>query len=305
MAFEFSYDALKSAADALGWQVEMVSALSKKEVQKNPFFMHGGKELQKLLFERHKFWRHLALNGIDPDELIRRDPSLRDILGKTPYPAKGYGKFIAQYQRRERASAIHREAALSACSYTGFQILGENYAECGYGSVESFVDAMQDTDNWLAAMVALVKKKGIEDKLTPHRLDFAGFAEKWNGPDYWRQKYDIELSRLYQRELAASLPKPDTKLAALAASKTVQRAGATVAAGTVPGVGVLLESDNIQQMLETAKQAGAAVTEINSLAGNIAEQLAWLPWAVGGQSVLVVLLGATLAYRYLHDRGYV
>lgn len=58
-------------------------------------------------------------------------------------------------------------------------------------------------------------------------------------------------------------------------------------------------------MLATAKQAGEAVTQINNLASNIADQLSWLPWAVGGQSVLIMLLGGTLAYRYLHDRGYV
>lgn len=298
----FSYDALKNAADVLGWQPEMVSAVMKKEVTGNPFFTSGGQKRQKILFERHKFWRHLVNRGLDPHELIRRDPALRDILGQTPY-AK-YGKYIQQYQRRDKAATINREAALAACSYTGLQMLGENYAECGYASVEEFVQAMENPDNWLAAFVALVKSKGVADCLRPDRLDFATFSAAWNGPEYWKKKYDVELSRIYQRELAASLPKHESAVTALAASKTVQRAGAIVATGAVPGIGAVLESDNIQQMLATVKQAGAAVTEINNIASNISEQLSWLPWAVGGQTVLIVLLGGTLAYRYLHDRGY-
>ena len=311
MAAVFDYEQLRVAATALGWQVEMVSALSKKEVLANPFFKHGGKQQQKILYERHIFWRHLVKKGIDPAELLRRDPSVKDILGKTPYPANQYGKFIGQYQRRERAAGICRESALAACSYSGFQILGENWRECGYDDVTAFVDALESPDNWLPALVALVKAKGIEATLRPDRLDFAEFAEKWNGPDFWKRKYDVELSRIYQRELAATLPKPDSRLTALAQSQTVQRTIGTVAAGTVPGAGVLLQSDSVAELLDTAKtlvgegQAiSGQVAELQAQAVAVAGQLDWLPWAVGGQTALIVLLGVAICWRYLHDRGH-
>lgn len=311
MSSVFDYEQLQAAATALGWQVEMVSAVSKKEVIANPFFTSGGKQLQKILYERHIFWRLLVKQGIDPAELLRRDPTLRDILGKTPYPTKQYGKFITQYQRRERAAGICCESAFAACSYSGFQILGENWHECGYDSVDAFVTAMETPANWLTALVALVKSKGIEATLRPDKLDFAGFAEKWNGPDYWREKYDVELSRIYQRELAATLPKHDSKLAALAQSQTVQRTVGTVAAGTVPGAGILLQSDSVAQLLDTAKtiagkgqEISGQVAELQTQAAAVAGQLDWLPWAVSGQIALLVLLGIAIGYRYLHDRGY-
>jgi hypothetical protein len=263
------------------------------------------------LYERHVFWRLLVKKGINPAELLRRDPSLRDILGQTPYPSNQYGKFTTQYQRRERAAGICRESAFAACSYTGFQILGENWHECGYDSVDTFVTAMEAPENWLTALVALVKSKGIEATLRPDRLDFAEFSEKWNGPDYWRKKYDVDLSRIYQRELAASLPKHDSRLAALAQSQTVQRTVGTVAAGTVPGAGVLLQSDSVAQLLDTAKtiagkgqEISGQVAELQTQAAAVAGQLDWLPWAVGGQTALLVLLGVAVGWRYLHDRGY-
>jgi hypothetical protein len=311
MVTVFDYEQLRAAATVLGWQVEMVSAVSKKEVLANPFFVASGKKLQKILYERHVFWRNLVKKGVDPAELLRRDPSLRDILGKTPYPTSGYGKYIAQYQRRERAAGICHESAFAACSYSGFQILGENWRECGYDSVDAFVEAMDTPANWLTALVALVKSKGIEATLRPDRLDFAEFSEKWNGPDYWRVKYDVELSRIYQRELAASLPKHDSRLAALAQSQTVQRTVGTVAAGTVPGAGVLLQSDSVAQLLDTAKtiagkgqEISGQVAELQTQAAAVAGQLDWLPWAVGGQTALLVLLGVAVGWRYLHDRGY-
>jgi hypothetical protein len=40
MGMVFDYDQLRTAADALGWQVEMMSALSKKEVSTNPFWLN-------------------------------------------------------------------------------------------------------------------------------------------------------------------------------------------------------------------------------------------------------------------------
>lgn len=305
----FTHAQLSDAAAELGWQREMLSSLVKKEVLNSPFFKVSGKTYQKILFERHIFWRHLVKHGLDPHEMIRRDPTLRDVLGQTPY--KKYGKFFQQYQRRDRAAGICRASALSACSYTGFQILGENWKECGYDSVEAFVDAMDDTQNWLSAMVALVKSKKIEATLRPDRLDFAGFAEKWNGPDYWRRKYDVELSRIYQRELAGSLPRPESSLIAAVQSQTVQRTVATVTAGAAPGAGVLFQSESVTDLVDTAKElAGRGqeisgnLAELQAQAAAVAGQLDWLPWAVGGQSVLIVLLGAAVAYRYLHDRGY-
>lgn len=307
----FDHAQLSDAATQLGWQREMLSALVKKEVLNSPFFKTGGKRYNKILFERHIFWRHLVKSGIDPYELIRRDPTLRDILGQTPYPKKHYGKFITQYTRRDRAAGIHRDAALAACSYTAFQILGENFEECGYSTVTEFVDALESPENWLPAMVALVKAKRIESTLRPDRLDFDGFSVAWNGPDYWRHGYHIELSRLYQREMAASLPRQESSLKAAVQSKTVQRTVATVTAGAAPGAGIVLQSESVSDLVETAKalaDKGQAisgqVSELQAQAQAVASQLDWLPWAIGGQWVLIVLLGLAVGWRYLHDRGY-
>jgi hypothetical protein len=305
----FAYEQLRAAASELGWQVEMVAALVKKEVSDSPFFTSGGKKRQKILFERHVFWRHLVKNGIDPVELIRRDPTLRDILGSTPYTK--YGKYAKQYERRNRAEGICKSSALAACSYTGFQILGENYAECGYDTVAAFVTATDDAENWLPAMVSLVKSKGVSETLQPHRLDFAAFAEKWNGPDYWRSGYDKKLGRIYQRELAAVLPKPESKMAAVVQSGTIQRGAAIVAMGAAPAAALLPESGNIADIIETVKAITAQgqeikdqVGELQALAAQLQPIFDWIPLAASGWIILLLVVFGMLVARYLRDRGY-
>ena len=308
----FSFEAIQTAANNLGWQPEMVRALATKEVTNDPFFTSKGQKKQKILFERHKFWRHLIAAGIDPRALLRSDPSLADILSPSPY--KVYGKFAEQYERRDRAANIHKDSAWAATSYTCFQILGENFAGCGYRSVTAFVESMDEPDNWLSAMVALVKAKGVAELLQPQNLDkqnFALFSAAWNGPNYQKNNYDVELSRIYQRELAASLPRQESVAAALVQSKTVRRTAATVAAGTAPSAGIVLQSQSVTDLLNAAQdlttksqEIGGQISTLKSQAALLAGQLDWLPWAVGGQTVLVLLLAGLVIYRYLNDRGY-
>jgi hypothetical protein len=305
----FSYAQLQVAAQALGWQVEMIRALVAKEVTESPFFTFNKQSIPKILFERHKFWRHLIKQGIDPRELLRQDPSLSDILSDVPY--KRYGKFTEQYRRRERAMMIHRASALSACSYTAFQILGENFEACGYATVDEFVQAMEDPANWLEAFVALVKHKGVEHTLRPDCLDFAAFSEAWNGSQYYVKQYDVELARLYQRELAASLPKHESMISAVVQSGTVQRGAAIVATGATPVVGGVLGSDTVGQIVEAVKgltERTAEVTDqvksLQAQADTLAPYLEWLPWISGGWTALLLLCFVALVHRYLRYRGY-
>lgn len=302
---------LYATAENLGIEPEVIQAVMQKETKTDPWFTSKGKRTLKILYERHVFWRCLVNRGIDPNALLRADPTLRDILSQTPYAPREYGKYTAQYTRRERAMQIDRDSGLMACSYGGLQILGENHADCGFDTVSDFVRAMEESPaEWLKAFSSLVKKMGVVDALK--RRDFTTFARAYNGPNFWKRGYDVELSRIYQRILAASLPKPESTLTALAASSTVQRTVATATAGVVPGAGLLLESQSVADLLDTAKalagkgqEISGQVAELQAQATAVAGQLDWLPWAISGQALLVVSLGAWVIWRYLYDRGHV
>lgn len=310
----FSYDQYKAAADLIGCEPEIIEAVVQKEVGKtSSTFSAGGKTRLKILFERHVFWRELEKRGVDPRTLVRRDPTLADILSQQPYGT--YGRFADQYTRRDRASTINQEAALAACSYSAFQIMGNNHVACGYDTVQSFVDAMEqgDAETYLDAFVAFVQANKIDTFLQAR--DFEGFAARYNGPSYYKRGYHIKLARIYQRIIARNLPRHESKLAAVVQSGTLQRTGAAVTAAAAPAAPLLLEGGNITDLLsnvqavaDQGKAVAASVGDLHQQAQVITESLGWvewLPWLAGGWSVLLLLIFAAVAQRYLRDRGYV
>lgn len=305
----FSREQYNAAAVQLGCEPEMIEAVCAKEVDgKNLTFSQGGRQIPKILYEKHVMWDLLEKANISPRDVLRDNPSLGDVLGQTPY--RSYGRYIKQYSKRERAMQIHRDAAFGACSYTGFQIMGYHHAACGYESAEAFGEAMADADQHIPAFVAFIRSEKLEKFLQTR--DFEGFAKRYNGPDYWRKGYHIELARIYQRILARNLPKHESAVTAVVQSGTIQRGAAIVAAGAAPATALLPESDNIGQILDTVKTITDQGQQINDQVGDLqiqAESLApildWLPWAVGGWTVLLVLIFAALIQRYLRDRGYI
>jgi hypothetical protein len=79
------------------------------------------------------------------------------------------------------AYALDAEAALSSASWGLFQIMGMNYAACGFSSASAFVsDMAQSEANMLKSFEAFVRKNSILDEL--QRKDWAGFARVYNGP---------------------------------------------------------------------------------------------------------------------------
>ena len=90
------------------------------------------------------------------------------------------------------------DAGLMAASHGMFQILGENYAACGFSSPFDFVMAMSlSEDAQLEAFVQFVSNKRIRGKslvdwLREGRFDY--FAEGYNGTGYRQNSYDTKLA---------------------------------------------------------------------------------------------------------------
>lgn len=143
-----------------------------------------------ILFEPHVFWKELRKRGITP--------ALSDICypkwGSKPYP-KGQD---AQYARLDRASQIHREAALSACSWGKFQILGNNWKLAGCNSLQQFINKMfESEDKHLEMFVSYIKNTFLDDELRSH--DWSGFAAGYNGPLYRKHGYHLKLPKAHQK----------------------------------------------------------------------------------------------------------
>ncbi len=152
----------------------------------------------KILFERHIF-RRITGGKFDADDPNVSQPS-----------QGGYGPGGAhQYDRLAAAILLDRTAALQSASWGMGQIMGENFQDAGFAQVEDMVTAMAGSeDNQLQAMVAFISTNGLDKVL--HNRDWAGFARRYNGPNYAANNYDGLLQHFYERY--SSGPTPDLRV---------------------------------------------------------------------------------------------
>ncbi|MEM6662226.1 MAG: N-acetylmuramidase family protein [Pseudomonadota bacterium] len=177
----------KTAATKLMCEVAAIKAVAEVEVSsRGAWEQIDGRPT--ILFERHKFKKHSGGTW---------DRTHSDISGS--YSARSYGLFREQYEKLYRAAVLDQSAALKACSYGAFQILGENFKECGYQSVEDYVDSTLDSQRkHLDAFVSFILSNAA--LLTAIRnKQWATFAKGYNGPSYKDNDYDTKMADAYKK----------------------------------------------------------------------------------------------------------
>lgn len=184
----------QKAAEILNVEVAAIKAVQEVETGGKGGFLK--KEFPAILFEGHIFWNELKKRNIQPEKLVYGN---EDIL----YPkwTKSYYKGgIAEYERLQRAIAIHEEAANCSASWGMFQIMGFNYSLCGCESVDLFVSEMKKSEGTqLLLFTTFLRKNGWDKYLRQH--DWAEFARHYNGPSYKDNKYDEKIENAYNKYL--------------------------------------------------------------------------------------------------------
>ncbi len=191
------------AADLLGCSVSMIRAVDDVESAGRGFLANGR---PAMLFEGHLF--HKLTSG----KYSKKHPT----ISYPKWTKAHYKGGAAEYRRLEQAMRLDEEAALRSASWQRFQILGDNFAVCGYRTVQEFVDAMfRDEDNSLEAFVYFVRRRGLDDEL--RRKDADGFAYGYNGKDYKRNQYGVKIRNAERKharvkincgDLASTAPTP-------------------------------------------------------------------------------------------------
>jgi hypothetical protein len=159
----------QEAAATIGCEVAAIKAVAEVESPRGAFLPSGE---PSLLFERHKFSRHTKgkFDATNPG-VSNRKPG-------------GYGSYNEQHARLQQAAELDRPAALKSASWGRFQILGENYQQAGFDSLQAFVNAMYASEQaQLKAFVHFILADPRLAKAIRHK-DFDGFAGVYNGPNY-------------------------------------------------------------------------------------------------------------------------
>lgn len=111
------------------------------------------------------------------------------------------GKSAATYTA---AYALNPSEALKSTSWGAFQVMGFNFKEAGYSSVEQMVAAYgQNEQNQIESFVTLILAWGLDDEL--RGLKWAAFAYRYNGPRYRDNNYDTKMATAYAKYLSDPL----------------------------------------------------------------------------------------------------
>lgn len=203
--------AYADAARLLSCEPAAIRAVADVEAGPGGAFLDTGEPV--ILYEPHVF--HRLTGGRYDGAVVPGAPRYSD--GKPvrwahlSYPSwrRGwYGPVSRQHQRLAAAVNVDpprtRDAALSACSWGLFQIMGYRHAECGFPELQGFVNAMfRSVDDHLAAFVELIRRDATLSGALRSR-EWVAFARAYNGPGYAAHGYHLRMAAAYGRHAAAA-----------------------------------------------------------------------------------------------------
>jgi peptidoglycan hydrolase-like protein with peptidoglycan-binding domain len=182
---------IDQAAATMGCHPAWVHAVIDVEAGGRSGFLPAPDLRPIILFESHQF--HVLTGG--------RFDSIQPNLSTSSW-VRNYGPSGShQWDRLLLAMRLDRDAAMKSASWGMFQVMGSNFAICGYENVQQMVDDMQKGEaQHLQAFVNFCRKTGAARRLAGD--DPAGFARIYNGPGYAQNEYDVKLQASHDKWLA-------------------------------------------------------------------------------------------------------
>jgi hypothetical protein len=138
----------------------------------------------KILFEPHRF------SKLTKHQFDKTNPKISyPIWGMRPYPKS----IDDRYTQLLEAVGLDPWAGFQACSYGKFQILGENFRDCGFDTPWGFAfNQSYDEINQLRAFESFITRSGI---IQPLRLGlWETVACQYNGTGFRLSHYDEKLA---------------------------------------------------------------------------------------------------------------
>lgn len=215
---ELSQADIEDAAKDLQCEAGLIYAIAKQESAHSSFIKIGTRIVPTILYERHQFRNHTRPNKNSPSPYEATNPDIcgpmyararKNKKGEWIHIKTGavlaengvYGPSgVFQYKRLAKAYQLSPEAALMACSWGKFQIMGFNYKAAGFSNVKSFTKAMSRSDaEHIKAFLKFAKsRKVLLNGL--RKKDFEKIAEGHNGVN-WRSinpEYASNIEKFYK-----------------------------------------------------------------------------------------------------------
>lgn len=320
------------AATVLSIEPALIGALVRQESKRKAFW----KGHPTMLFERHVFSRRLKAAGWDLYEVSQGNG---EIVGGA---YTNYGSFDDQYRRFLLACEIDEVIAHESISMGRPQIMGLHWKKLGYDSPVTMYDVMSTEAGQFDVLIKFMKV--YPDILAAlKRKDWGEFKRLYNGygkNDYAAElaaEYRLELAEhaprvgvapKYTRGTPPEVVRPNDPAqvkgdAVVSSQVTDLLVKSTGAVGGFLGVEELLSKSkdilvSVQSktaeiedvkiaMVGAANQVKATVGELGADVAGLQQNVAalgWLPWAVAGIFLAVMIPNLISLYAYLKKNGY-
>ena len=181
------------AAERLGPGVSAALVRAFAEVESGGKSGFTADNLPIIAFEGHRFRQHTK-GAYD-----RSHPGLSYHYARKAGPEwyRNNRNQNCAWQTLREAMQLDFEAALKSCSWGMFQIMGENHAACGYGTVRVFVAAMKaGARGQLEAFIGFCKQRsGMVKAMKEH--DYVAMASLYNGKNFG--DYDERIRKAHKK----------------------------------------------------------------------------------------------------------
>lgn len=194
----------RRAAARIGCEVAVIKAVAEVESKKAAF---DSKNRPTILYERHVFARSTDPKGkydkANPDiswfKKPYREANKENLNLVKQGKLEQHEVYGNSYPRLAKAYSLDKNAALKACSWGKFQILGENFIAAGHKTVLSFVQAMcRSEKEHLECFVKFVNSNK-HLKAAAINKNWEEFARRYNGKKYKKFKYDKKMKEAYKK----------------------------------------------------------------------------------------------------------
>lgn len=191
---------LTAGAKRLGVPEIVIRAIAEVESQGNGFFDN---DKPKILFERHRMYAYLSkkFDKATANKMMAQRPN---VVNTDP---GGYHGGVAEHTRLALAKQIDEECALQSASWGRFQLMGENWKDLGYESVQDFVQQHEQSESLqFEAFLRFCEWKSgtVDGKKTTllealRNKDWHAFFTLYNGRNYKKLGYDSKFLRVLKR----------------------------------------------------------------------------------------------------------
>lgn len=190
---------LVKAAELLGVPVAAVATVAQVESSGHGF---DATDKPAILFERHVFYKQLIKNGKSDTDVASLAERMPNIVNQK---RGGYVGGSGEQGRFSSACQIDETSAIESCSWGMFQIMGYHWARLGYTDAQDFRLHMQESEGeqLQAFCKFILTDADLLKALKEQSWDV--FAQRYNGPAYKENLYDVKLARAFEK-LSAVYP---------------------------------------------------------------------------------------------------